>query len=60
MAGTHHAEVFTGLDGVPPIFCPGWPPIVILLISVSIVVRIIGMSSSTWHILVLFIPLFFQ
>jgi hypothetical protein len=46
---------FIGWDGFSETFCPGWPWIVILLISTSQVTRITGMSHCT-QLLCIIIP----
>jgi hypothetical protein len=44
----HHTQLWIGWDGgFSLIFCPGWPQIVILLISTSGVARITGSSHYT-------------
>jgi hypothetical protein len=46
---THPALRFGGEQGGGLTnFCPGWPPIPILLISASPVARITGMSHRAW------------
>jgi hypothetical protein len=45
MPGIYHCtQIFIGWDEISTTFCPGWPQIMILLISASQVGRITGMS----------------
>jgi hypothetical protein len=48
----YHSQLFCQ-DGVSQTFCPDWPLTTVLLISVTRVARIAGMSHHTWltHIL---------
>jgi hypothetical protein len=46
LGSCHHAQPAIGWDGVLLTFCPGWPPTVILLISVSQVDGIAAVSHQ--------------
>jgi hypothetical protein len=50
ITGVYHHVQLIDSDGVLLTFCPGWPQTAILLISISQVAEITGMSHCTWPV----------